>query len=148
MHRGMLTDTATSERPGPWSEPVLLQNVERPSAVEQGGFKAAIARWRNMALPAADFVAVRMRLVTFRAVASYRNNSSDRLASHALHLWSLGWPCYNLAFLTFNKKVRISTTSPHQYQRSGVPESWNTWYCQPPCRSPCSTARLQVASHI
>lgn len=25
----MLTDTATSERPGPWSEPVLLNNVER-----------------------------------------------------------------------------------------------------------------------
>lgn len=72
MHRGMLTDTATSERPGPWSEPVLLENVEWPSAVEQGGFKAAIARWRDMASPAADFVAVRMRIMTFRAVASYR----------------------------------------------------------------------------
>jgi hypothetical protein len=32
--RGMLTDTATPERPGPWSELVLLENVERPSTVE------------------------------------------------------------------------------------------------------------------
>lgn len=81
----MLTDTATSERPGPWSEPVLLENVERPSAVEQGGFKTAIARWRDMAAPAADFVAVRMRTITFRAVASYRKRQQL--------FKSLGLPC-------------------------------------------------------
>ena len=71
MHRGMLTDTARSERPGPWPEPVLLENVERPSAVEQGGFKTAIARWRDMASPAADFVAVRTRIITSRALSPY-----------------------------------------------------------------------------
>lgn len=57
---------------------MLLENVERPSAVEQGGFKAAIARWRDMgdmASPAADFVAVRMRMITFRALSSYHKTS-------------------------------------------------------------------------
>jgi len=68
----MLTDTVTPEHPGPWSEIVLLENVERPSTIE--GAKAAIARWRDIASQAADFLAVRKRMTTLRVLSSYGNS--------------------------------------------------------------------------
>jgi hypothetical protein len=62
-----------------------------------------------MASPAADLVAVRMRIITIRVLSSYHSNVSMPCP------WSLGRPHYSLLFLTFNK-VWINATSPHQYQ--------------------------------
>lgn len=97
--RGMLADTVTPERPGPWSERVLLENVEGASALE--GSRLWWPRWRDIASHTSRLCcganADDHTPGPYHLTATL--DSSNRLAFPVLRLCGLGLPCYRLACL-------------------------------------------------